>query len=91
MNKTTILLIIYLKEKNNNKSMVKKKQWKTFLTILHNKTLHLRNSAQYLGFFQLLVVVSLQFDQRTKDILVLVGVFVAQQHMLRFLIHTGLF
>ena len=43
---------------------------------------------RYLGLLKLLVVVSLQFDQRAKDVLVLVGILVAQQHMLGFLIHA---
>lgn len=43
-----------------------------------------------LGLFQLLVIVGLQFDQRPKDVLVLVGVLVAQEHVLRLLVHPGL-
>lgn len=45
--------------------------------------------SRYLGLLKLLVIVSLQFDQWAKDVLVLVGVLVAQQHMLGFLVHTG--
>lgn len=42
----------------------------------------------YLGLLKLLVIVSLQFDQRAKDVLVLVGIFIAQQHMLGLLVHS---
>lgn len=43
---------------------------------------------RYLGLLKLLVVVRLQFDQRAKDVLVLVGVLIAQQHMLGLLVHS---
>ena len=43
-----------------------------------------------LGLFELLVVVCFQFDQRAEDVLVLVGVLIAQQHVLGLLVHTGL-
>lgn len=44
----------------------------------------------YLGLFQLLVVVSLQLDEGAEDVLVLVGILVAQQHMLGLLVYAGL-
>ncbi len=47
-----------------------------------------RKTPVYLGLLKLLVVVSLQFDQRAKDVLVLVGVLIAQQHMLGLLVHS---
>lgn len=47
-----------------------------------------RSEVRYLGLLKLLVIVSLQFDQRAKDVLVLVGVLIAQQHMLGLLVHS---
>lgn len=44
----------------------------------------------HLRFFQFLIVVSLQFHKRAKDVLVLVGVLIAEQYMLGFLIHAWL-
>lgn len=32
---------------------------------------------KHLGLFKLLVIVCLQFDQRAKDVLILVGIFIA--------------
>lgn len=45
----------------------------------------------YLGLFEFLVVISFQLNERTKDVLVLIGVFISQQDVLRLLIHTRLF
>ena len=50
--------------------------------------MHLK--ATYLGLFKLFVVVGLQFDEGPEDVLVLVGVLVAQQHVLGLLVHPGL-
>lgn len=44
----------------------------------------------YLRLFEFLVVVSLQLYQRTEDVLVLIGILVAQQHVLGLLVHTRL-
>lgn len=43
---------------------------------------------KYLGLLKLLVIVSLQFDQGAEDVLVLVGIFITQQHMLGLLINS---
>lgn len=44
----------------------------------------------HLRLFEFLVIVGLQLDKRTKDVLVLIGVLIAQQHMLGLLIHSRL-
>lgn len=48
------------------------------------------HSWYYLGLFEFLIVVGLQFDQGAKYVLVLVGILIAQQHVLRLLVHAGL-
>lgn len=44
----------------------------------------------HLGLFKLLVIICLQFDQRAKDVLILVGIFIAEQHVLGLFVHTRL-
>lgn len=44
----------------------------------------------HLRLFEFLVIVGLQLDKRTKDVLVLIGVLIAQQHMLGLLVHARL-
>lgn len=43
-----------------------------------------------LGLFQFLIVVGLQLDQRAEYVLVLVGILVPQEDMLRLLVHAWL-
>lgn len=54
------------------------------------KTYSTQVAKTHLRLFEFLVIVGLQLHQGTKDVLVLIGVFVAQQHMLRLLVHTRL-
>lgn len=61
---------------------------KTFFKTLKSYKASLEEQFRYLGLLKLLVVVGLQFDQRTKDVLVLVGILITQQHMLGLLVHS---
>lgn len=45
----------------------------------------------YLGLFEFLVIVRFQLHQRTKDVLVLIRIFISEQDVLRFFIHTRFF
>lgn len=61
--------------------------WQCFKTLKSYKA-PLEEQFRYLGLLKLLVVVGLQFDQRAKDVLVLVGILITQQHMLGLLVHS---
>lgn len=49
-----------------------------------------RPGGHHLGLLELLVVVGLELDEGPEDVLVLVGVLVAQEHMLWLLVHARL-
>lgn len=55
-----------------------------------NQYLDIYDFFNHLRLFEFLVIVGLQLDKRTKDVLVLIGILIAQQHMLGLLIHARL-
>ena len=44
----------------------------------------------HLGFFKALIIVGLEFNEGSKNILVLIGIFVSQLYLLSVLINTRL-